>query len=90
MMQDSSGDAGESLGDIHFCSWNVTTNLIIGGNFNCVLDYYLDKSSAQAVTSSSTSKLLNTYIKNMNLCDIWRLTNPTGREYSLHSHVHNV
>ena len=21
MMQDSSGDAGESLGDIHFCSW---------------------------------------------------------------------
>lgn len=53
------------------------TNLIIGGDFNCVLDQYLDKSSAQTIAPSNASKLLNIYTKNMNLCDLWRISNPT-------------
>ncbi len=30
------------------------------------------------------------YIKNANVGDVWRLANPTGRDYSFHSQVHNV
>ena len=48
------------------------TNLIIGGDFNAILDQYLDKSSVRGKPQSNTSKLLNTYIENMNLCDLWR------------------
>lgn len=37
-------------------------NLIIGGDLNCVLDQYLDKSSRQRKSTSKSSDLLNTYI----------------------------
>lgn len=65
------------------------TNLIIGGDFNCVLDPYLDKSSSKIVSSNS-SKFLNTYISNSNMFDVWRVLYPTNRDYSFHSQVHNV
>ena len=58
--------------------------------FRKVFGLIPDISSTNLVAPSNSSKLLNTYIKNMNLCDIWRISNPTGREYSFHSHVHNV
>ena len=67
-----------------------TTNLIIGGDFNLVLDTYLDRSSTQRVAPSNASNFLNTYIKNTNLLDVWRILNAAGREYSFHSRVHNV
>lgn len=38
------------------------TNLIIGGDFTCVLDQYLDRSSAQTIAPSNSNKLLNTYV----------------------------
>ncbi len=66
------------------------TNLIIAGDFNCVLDPYLDRSSAQRAPPSKSRDLLNMYIKNSNVGDVWRLANPTGRDYSFHSQVHNV
>lgn len=67
-----------------------STNLIIGGDFNCVLDPYLDRSSAQRASPSKSRDFLNMYIKNSNVGDVWRLANPTGRDYSFHSQVHNV
>lgn len=67
-----------------------STNLIIGGDFNCVLDPYLDRSSAQRASPSKSRDFLNMYIKNSNAGDVWRLANPTGRDYSFHSQVHNV
>lgn len=67
-----------------------TTNLIIGGDFNMVLDTYLDRSSTQRVAPSNASNFLNTFIKNTNLFDVWRTLNVTGREYSFYSRVHNV
>lgn len=66
------------------------TNLIIGGDFNCVLDSYLDRSSTQRAPPSKTRDFLNMYIKNSNIGDVWRLANPTGRDYSFHSQVHNI
>jgi len=66
------------------------TNLVIGGDFNCVLDTYLDRSSFKISQQSNSRKLLNAFINNSNLVDIWRLMHPTERDYTFHSHVHNV
>lgn len=67
------------------------TNLIIWGDFNLVLDPYLDRSNTQKVSYSNAGNLIKTYMDNMNLCEsVWRLLNPTGKEYFFHSRVHNV
>ena len=65
------------------------TNLIIGGDFNTVLDTYLDRSSMSKVQRNTSSEFLNTFINNANILDIWRTTNPSGRDYSFYSPVHN-
>lgn len=66
------------------------TNLIIGGDFNCVLDPYLDKSYSTKIVSSNSSKFLNSYITNSNMFDVWRILYPTAREYSFHSQAHKL
>lgn len=66
------------------------TNLIIGGDFNFVLDTYLDRSSTLRIEPSKGCNLLRSYTENMNLSDVWRISNSSGREYSFHSKVHNV
>lgn len=67
-----------------------TTNLIIGGDFNLVLDTYLDRSSTKRVEPTKAGVLLKSYIDNMNLVDVWRVSNTAGREFSFHSKVRNV
>lgn len=66
------------------------TNFIIGGDFNCVLDAYLDRSSAKRAPHSNSRIFLNAFINNYNLVDIWRLFHPTERDYTFHSQVHNI
>lgn len=66
------------------------TNLIIGVDFNLVLDPYLDRSSTLRVKPLKACKLLKSYIENMNLFDIWQISNASGRKYSFHSKTHNV
>ena len=65
-------------------------NLIIGGGLNCRLDPYLDRSSRQWKIKSQSSELLNAYIDTSNIKDVWRIENPTGREYSFYSPVHKT
>lgn len=65
------------------------TKLIIGGDFNTPLDPFLDRSSTRKIPKNNSSTFLNSYINNMNLVDLWRFTNPRGRDYSFFSPVHN-
>lgn len=67
-------------------------NLIFGGDCNCVLDNYLDKSVKQKRLNkkSKSSEILNTYIKNIYITDVWRIANPAGREYFFYSMVHKT
>lgn len=65
------------------------THLIIGGDFNTVLDTYLDRSSTKRLPRNASSEFLNAFINNTNVLDIWRAMNPTGRDYSFYSPVHN-
>ncbi len=55
------------------------SHMIVGGDF-CVFVHFLDR-SAQISQLPSASIVLNN-LKSMNLVDIWRLTHPTGRDYS--------
>lgn len=65
----------------------ANTNIILGGDLNCVLDSVLDRQHPQAITSKS-SITLNNLIQSHNLVDVWRLLNPTGRDFSYFSAVH--
>lgn len=63
------------------------SNVIIGGDHNCLMDSKLDKSPSQ-LNSSKSSTTLNTLVQSYNLVDIWRLLHPTGRDFSFFSPVH--
>lgn len=61
------------------------TMLIIGGDFNTLntpLDPFLDRSASRKIPQNNSSVLLNSFLKSMNLIDLWRFTNPSGRGYS--------
>lgn len=58
------------------------TKLIIGGDFNTPLDPFLDRSSFCKIPKNNSSVLLNSFLKSMNLIDLWRFTNPSDRDYS--------
>lgn len=68
----------------------ATTNLIAGGDFNCVLDTILDRSSSRPISPSDSTNVLNNLMNSLNLTDIWRIHNPTEKEYSFFSQVHNT
>lgn len=65
-----------------------TTNLIIGGDFNCYLDPYLDRLSSRVPPIIKSVDVLNNLMRSVNLVDVWRLQHPTDRDYSFFSHVH--
>ena len=65
-----------------------TTNLIVGGDFNCYLDPYLDRLSSRVPNTIASVQTLNNLLKSKNMIDIWRLQHPTDRDYSYFSHVH--
>lgn len=66
------------------------TNLIIEADLNFVVDPHLDKPNVHRITLSNSRTLVKTYMENMNLVDTWRTFNPSSREYSFHSKIHNV
>ncbi len=46
--------------------------LVVGGDFNAVINPALDKSQSDT-TANPSSKLLNTFITELNLIDLWRI-----------------
>uniref|UniRef100_H3ASB4 Endonuclease/exonuclease/phosphatase domain-containing protein n=1 Tax=Latimeria chalumnae TaxID=7897 RepID=H3ASB4_LATCH len=57
--------------------------IIMGGDFNEVLDLQLDHSI------SGTNRAIHSLISDFNLVDVWRVVNPTTRDYTFFSHRHN-
>ena len=60
---------------------------VIGGDFNCTLDPTIDRSSQKDTTHVKTRKLLNNYIRDLRLIEIWRVFNPNNRQYSCFSSI---
>lgn len=65
-----------------------STHLIAGGDFNTILDCFLDRLSTRPTSPSNASIALNNIVKSMNLVDIWRLQHPNDKDFSFFSNVH--
>lgn len=66
-----------------------STHLIIGGDFNCILDPFMDRYSPSPPKPSNAATVLNNLIHSLNILDIWRLQHPTDKDYSFFSNIHN-
>ena len=68
---------------------DVEGDIIIGGDFNLTLDTKMDRSSDKNPAKCRSRKIINSSIKELGLCEIWRFARPKNREYSFFSPVHN-
>lgn len=62
----------------------TSDNLILGGDFNCILDPIMDRNSTCILPASSKNyrSRLRTFMEERQLCDIMRVRNPTKRFYT--------
>uniref|UniRef100_A0A1A7ZMF0 Endonuclease/exonuclease/phosphatase domain-containing protein n=1 Tax=Nothobranchius furzeri TaxID=105023 RepID=A0A1A7ZMF0_NOTFU len=61
----------------------------MGGDFNCIHNARLDKSSSAPVSNPRASSTLKGLCMDSGLIDVWRTLNPNTKDYSFFSHPHN-
>ncbi len=54
---------------------------MVGGDFNAVINPALDKSQSDT-TANPSSKLLNKFISELNLIDLWRIQNTKSKDFT--------
>lgn len=64
--------------------------MVVGGDFNQILDQDLDRSLPRRGTESKSVVAIRQMTSDLGLNDIWRTMHPEGREYSFYSPPHNV
>ncbi len=62
--------------------------LLVGGDFNCVLNSKLDRSPVIAKPLSKMSKEMLNLMNEMGLVDVWRYIHPKERDFTFLSQVH--
>ncbi len=63
--------------------------LVVGGDFNAVVNPALDKSQSDT-TANPSSKLLNTFITELSLIDLWRIQNTKSKDFTFFSNRHKT
>ncbi len=63
--------------------------LVVGGDFNAVVNPALDKSQSDT-TANPSSKLLNKFITELNLIDLWRIQNTKSKDFTFFSNRHKT
>ena len=83
---------GPNNDDVHFFETletfvreNEDKNIIIGGDFNTVLNPDIDKKNGNIDTHKKCRNKLNSFLDSCNFCDIWRVFNPDKKQYTWHS-----
>lgn len=61
--------------------------VVLGGDFNTVLDPQLDRSHASKA-DSIISGCFNSFLRHTNICDVWRLQNDGVKDYTFFSARH--
>lgn len=61
---------------------------VCAGDFNCVMDERLDKSSSGTLVNPRSSLVLKKLCKETGLIDTWREMNPLSRDYTFYSNPH--
>lgn len=64
--------------------------LILGGDMNMVMNPALDRSSQKPTSISKSAQVLQSYLRNYGAVDIWRFLNPSTKQYSFFSSVHQT
>ena len=64
--------------------------IILGGDFNFVLDQFLDRSKPTLSRMCDSALLVKRICSSMGLIDVWRLNHPTDRDYTFYSGAHKV
>lgn len=72
------------LADISSLSCSL---VVLGGDFNCVLDPDTDQSPSKDKRSQKSTNLSD-FCKDMELFDAWRILNPKGRDFTFFSRPH--
>ena len=67
---------------------NDLSHIMIGGDFNCYLDPYLDRLSSAPPPSIVAVKTLNNLMMSKKVVDIWRLKHPSDHDNSFYSNIH--
>lgn len=67
-----------------------THQLILGGDFNLVLNPVLDRSSDRPQALTKSAKVINTFLDRFKIADPWRFMYPNNRKYSFFSPVHHT
>lgn len=65
-------------------------SLLVGGDFNFCLDSVLDRSSTRPLPFSKAAQSTTSFMKDLNLTDVWRHEHPQDRGYSFYSHPHDT
>lgn len=68
---------------------NAKGIIILGGDFNAVQDGKLDRTPAEVGAQSKKTKTLNNMITELGLGDPWRHINPSMKDFTFFSNVHN-
>ncbi len=64
--------------------------LVVGGDFNAVVNPVLDKSQSDA-TANPSSKLLNKFeLTELNLINLWRIQNTKSKDFTFFSNRHKT
>ena len=71
----------------HFLSINDDKSFIIGGDFNTVLNYKVDKKNGRDNTHPKCNNKLSSILDMHNLIDVWRVLNPNKLQYTWHSNT---
>ncbi len=64
--------------------------LLIGGDFNLVLDVTLDRSSTKPQNLTRSAGVVSDFMDQCGLSDVWRFQFPSTRAYSFFSNVHHT
>lgn len=64
--------------------------IILGGDFNIVLDQILDRSKPTLSRMLDSVLLVKRMCSSMGLTDVWRMNHPTDRDYTFYSGAHKV
>ena len=78
-------DDPKFFSDLFILLTSLTGQYIIAGDWNCVLDPKMDRSSHRDSTHKKSREVITQFIKELNLTDIWRERNPTLLAYSCFS-----
>lgn len=65
-------------------------HLILGGDMNLVMDTMLDRSSTKHFPTSKSAQVLQSYLQSYGAVEAWRFLNPTIKQYSFFSTVHQT